>query len=267
MEDIYYVSDFFDTDRGGETVDANIVNYLNAIKLLSKDFTGTVNGKLIISNCVQIPEQILNSIKQSYIVIEHDYKFAPVRNPRLFPNDIVPQEHIQNIKYYTNADTIFCQSDYHLETIKKNISNVNLVSLKSSIWNKNELDYIESLYSNATNNKYAICYDSHPFKGMDLAIDFCKKNKLAADIIPVCERKIFLETLAEYNGLIFFPRTPETLCKLAVEAKLLGLEVITSNNYGASTSEFWLLEREDMLSYLRRQSAENLTTITQTICS
>ena len=52
-----------------------------------------------------------------------------------------------------------------------------------------------------------------------------------------------MNKLSKCSGIVFFPMARETFCRLVVEAKCLGLDVITSKNYGASMEE-WFDELE-----------------------
>ena len=75
-------------------------------------------------------------------------------------------------------------------------------------------------------------------------------------------RKDFLNSLAKCYGLVFLPIARETFCRLVVEAKCLGLDVITTNNYGAS-KEGWFnaFNGKEMIDFLRTQTEENLIKI------
>jgi len=60
------------------------------------------------------------------------------------------------------------------------------------------------------------------------------------------------------NRNVFFPLARESLCRFVVEAKCLGLNVITSQNYGASLSFWFGLDRANLIDFLRNTSTRNL---------
>jgi len=67
--------------------------------------------------------------------------------------------------------------------------------------------------------------------------------------------------MSKFSGLVFIPKARETLCRLVVEAKCLGLEVITTKNYGASKSDWFYFDREKLLNYLHTNTKKNLKLI------
>ena len=94
---------------------------------------------------------------------------------------------------------------------------------------------------------------------------YCSENKLPVSIIKETKNRIeFLSNLAKCKGLVFYPIARETFCRLVVEAKCMGLEVITSKNYGASL-ESWFeeLSGKDLINYLRNKTNMNLLKISE----
>ena len=74
----------------------------------------------------------------------------------------------------------------------------------------------------------------------------------------------FLESLSKSEGIVFYPLARETFCRLVVEAKCLGLNVITSKNYGASLEDWFdKYSGKDLIDFLRNNTDKNLVTISE----
>jgi DNA-directed RNA polymerase subunit E'/Rpb7 len=70
-----------------------------------------------------------------------------------------------------------------------------------------------------------------------------------------------LEALSEYAALVFLPVARESCCRLIVEAKCMGLNVVTTPNSGAFQSNWYTLPAGQLVKYLRDQSKRNLKAI------
>lgn len=70
-------------------------------------------------------------------------------------------------------------------------------------------------------------------------IEYCEKNNLDYELIKDNDNKKFLKKLNDYKGLIFMTGHLETCCRIIVEAKMLGLEVITQKKLIGAASEEW----------------------------
>ena len=70
------------------------------------------------------------------------------------------------------------------------------------------------------------------------AIKYCRAKNIDFELILQCSYKDFLTKLGKYNKFIFLPKTPETLSRIVVEARMMGMTVIGNQNIGA-TKEDW----------------------------
>jgi len=52
---------------------------------------------------------------------------------------------------------------------------------------------------------------------------------------------------------VFFPYTPETCGRVALEAKMMGLEVKSNNLLGCSYEEWYDLKSNDLINYMREK--------------
>ena len=85
-----------------------------------------------------------------------------------------------------------------------------------------------------------------PHKGTDHAKLYCEKNNLEYDLITPCGHDEFLKKLGANNTLVFFPKTPETLSRIFVEARMMNMKVVTNSLVGAA-SEPWFAEKGEKL--------------------
>jgi hypothetical protein len=78
--------------------------------------------------------------------------------------------------------------------------------------------------------------------------------------------------MSKFSTLIFFPMARETYCRIVVEAKCLGLDVITTyvgpssvnrelNNYGVTMEDYFNLKGKEMINYLRIGNKINIKKI------
>ena len=145
----------------------------------------------------------------------------------------------------------------------------NFINLHSSIWSESDLNMLTELLTlNESKNKKQAIYSTNNFiKNTNGNIKYCVEKNIEYELIPNMEnRRDFLQKLSECQGLVFYPIARETFCRLVVEAKCLGLEVTTSKNYGASKEEWFdELSGKDMIEFLRKQTENNLTKISEYI--
>jgi len=233
-----------------------------------KDFD--LEAFYVISNISLMKPELIKEIhKLNYIIIENDYKICKSRHPWMFKNSLIPNNERINYDIYENAKAVFVQTNDHLSVYKINDVKANFVNLHSSIWSDDDLDVLCGLLENNTtkNNKYAIYETSNFIKNTSGNIKYCEDNNLEYVKIPNMVKRIdFLKNLSECGGLVFYPIARETFCRLVVEAKCLGLYVITSKNYGASL-EGWFdsFTGKEMIDFLRTQTKYNLNKISNYI--
>ena len=151
----------------------------------------------------------------------------------------------------------------------KNDVEANFINLESSIWSDDDLNLLSDLLekNQNKNGKYGVYYTSNWIKNTQGNLKYCNENKLQFSIIKETKvRTEFLDNLAKCEGLVFYPLARETFCRLVVEAKCLGLNVITSKNYGASL-EPWFDELSglELIGFLKEKTNENINKIKEYI--
>tara|TARA_R110000765_G_scaffold24535_2_gene61347 strand:- start:9645 stop:10472 length:828 start_codon:yes stop_codon:yes gene_type:complete len=264
---VKFVSDFLleDSPGGAEHVDDTVITALGLEAVRSRDFTPNEEDFYIISNISLLPQSSIDYLaaKCKYIILEHDYKFHPTRHPWRYPNNIVDSGELINLSLYENAIMTFVQTDDHLEVFKLNNIKGNFESLNCSIWSTEELDNLVDLHrlSRLKESSFAIINSENWIKNTKQAVEFCHSMKITYELIESQDYNRFLRSLSRYSALVFFPIARETCCRLLVEAKCLGLNVITSQNSGAFQADWFRLNGTDLISYLREQSLKNLRSI------
>lgn len=264
---IKFICDFtLEESRGGaEFVDNTVIEYLGVKVTKSSELIPSKDEFYILSNTSLMKQENLDFIRDNckYIILEHDYKIHPTRHPWRFENGVVPSDQITNRDLYKNALATFVQTDDHLQVFKLNGIEGNFESLECSIWSDKELDTLSKFCNNNPRKRstFAVLDSQNWIKNTKQAVDFCENMKIDYELVGHQDYDIFLQSLAAYSTLVFFPIARETCCRLLVEAKCLGLNVITSGNSGAFQSDWFRLNKLELINYLKDQSKKNLKNI------
>ena len=266
------ISDFTTKEAphgGSEWVNQVLIDKFNLEFQYSQQVTSfNTNDFYIISNVSLMRPDLVKQISSlNYIIIENDYKICQSRHPWRWENSIIPLNERTNYDMYANAKAVFVQTNDHLSVYKANDVKGNFINLHTSIWADEDLLLLEKLLKENTikNDRTAIYDTSNWIKNTNGAIEICKSNNLEYDLIPNMEkREDFLSAMAKSSNLVFYPIARETFCRLVVEAKCLGLNVITSKNYGASL-EGWFdaMSGQDLIDFLRMQTENNINKISK----
>jgi hypothetical protein len=228
--------------------------------------TFDLNNFYIISNISLMKPDLVRQIPNlNYIIIENDYKICPSRHPWRYPDNIIPKSDRINYDLYEKAKAVFVQTTDHMNIYLKNDVKGNFINLECSIWSDTDLDMLNNLLNKykEKNGKYGVYYTNNWIKNTQGNLKYCSENKLPFSIIKETKNRVeFLENLAKCDGLVFYPLARETFCRLVVEAKCLGLNVITSKNYGASL-ESWFDELSGLtlIEFLKNKTTENVNKI------
>jgi hypothetical protein len=66
----------------------------------------------------------------------------------------------------------------------------------------------------------------------------------------------FLSRLSAHKALVFFPKTPETLSRVVVEARMMGMGVITNNMIGATSEPWYSLKGQELIDIFHGKREE-----------
>ena len=224
-----------------------------------------INNFYIISNISLMRPDLVKQIPSlNYIIIENDYKICHSRHPWRYPDSIIPKNERINYDLYENAKAVFVQTNDHLRVYKTNDVKANFVNLHSSIWAEDDLQLLEKILNDnpIKNDKYGIYATDNWIKNTQGAVKYCEENNFKFELVYNQEkREDFLSKLAQCSSLVFFPIARETFCRLVVEAKCMGLNVITTKNYGASLEGYFEMKGQELIDFLRMQTEYNLKKI------
>ena len=285
MSKIIFVSDYFagDMRRGAELANESLLFYLDnpttieSYKLYSIDSTAFY----IITNFVNLPETAKNQLMKfkNYLIYEHDHKYTPTRNPfRLYtgqenPCGIVPKQELINVDFYKNAKIVICQTQWHEHQLNKNLDCLT-TNIHGSFYLPEDLELLESIRINVLNkiDKYAFFNDAefitladgrtmnqgNNIKNKRAALQYCLDNKFPYMPIPrINDKTRFWKTLAKFKHFIFFPDIPETCSRLLIETKMLGVNVITNQNSGASWEDWFKLSGKELIDEFKYKIIPN----------
>ena len=201
------------------------------------------DSKFIVANFLNIRTDCIEALLNTdYVIYEHDHKYLKTRNPAFFKDFIAPKDQIVNYDFYKQAKAVLCQSQFHLDIIKKNIDLPNLVNLSGNIWPESSLKLIEEISKKPKQKKCSIMKSHIPHKNTNDAIDLCIAKKMEYELISNSVYGEFLAALGNNEKFIFLPKTPETLSRVAVEARMMNMSLITNNMLGA-TKEPWFKKK------------------------
>lgn len=252
---------------GSEVGNQMLIEYFNLDFIKSTDVKGfSKDDFYIISNISLMRQDLVSQIKNyNYIIFECDYKIVSHRHPWRYANDLIPKEHRINYDLYENAKAVFVKSTDHMNVYKKNDVKAKFINMRTNIWSENDLQLLEKLYNeNKEKNGKACIYNTNNWiKNTNGAIKYCTQNNIPYGFIENgTGREGFLSDMAKFSTFVFLPMARETYCRVVVEAKCLGLDVITTyvgpssvnrdlNNYGAPMEDYFNLKGLEMIDYLR----------------
>tara|TARA_R110000823_G_scaffold114366_7_gene236631 strand:- start:228 stop:1076 length:849 start_codon:yes stop_codon:yes gene_type:complete len=266
MNKIVFIADFFANEicGGGELNNQELVEILRdrgthvlevKSNLLTPLFISecSMEVKFIVSNFVMLSEEskaILQDDRE-YIIYEHDHKYIRSRNPANYENFVAPKSEIINFNFYKNAKSVLCQSEFHADIVKSNLELNNIISLGGNLWTEDSLETMLGMSKVDKNPTCAIMNSSNWHKNTSDAIKLCEAKNWKYDIISPCGYIEFLLRLGKSEKFIFLPKTPETLSRIVVEARMMGLSVITNNLVGATGEKWFSLKGEELIEVIR----------------
>jgi len=268
MSNILFIADFFadQVPGGGELNNKVLIEKLYKRGHTVRRFNSHLvthmdllyNENIIVSNFVNLSEENKKDLQnRNYIIYEHDHKYLPGRNPGIYPEYHAPKEHIINRQFYANAKAVLCQSQFHASIARKNLELDNIVSLGGNLWSDDHLSILEEICRNPQRqNRHAVIMSNTKHKNTARAIDYCRTLGLEYDVIPPLEPSTFLRELGARSTLVFFPGTPETLSRVVVEARMMGMGTKTTNNIGAIHEEWFSKKGLDLIDYMRYKQEE-----------
>jgi len=280
MNRVFFVADFFCDEvlGGGELNNEEVIKELalrnlEIHKIKSDQLTPEKikeYGKeafYIIGNFVSLSKSCRELItnENSYIIYEHDHKYLIHRNPAYYKDFKAPSNHIINYDFYKNAKAVLCQSKFHLDIIAKNMELTNIVNLGGNLWSTEILEKIKEISNRPKNDKCSIMFSSIPHKNTEGAVRYCKENSLNYELIPSLPYLEFLRETGKNKKLVFLPKTPETLSRVIVECRMMGMSVVSNNLVGATRENWFSLKGEKLIDRMLLKRKEIIDKIVEVI--
>lgn len=261
---VLFIADFFadEIPGGGELNNQVLIERLasDGFKVkckkshLVKPYDILETERIIVANFANLSQEMKSFIsKKHYIIYEHDHKYLPTRNPGVYKNYLAPKDRIVNRDFYKNAKIVLCQSDFHAEIAKKNLELDNIVSLGGNLWPDSHFLLLEEMASTPKKEAYAVIESGNWHKGTQDALLYCKSLDLKHVLIEPQRPSEFLRDLGQYTDLIFFPKTPETLSRIVVEARMMGMSTRTTSNIGAIHEEWFSKKGLELIEYMKEK--------------
>lgn len=274
---IGFIADFFSNEvgGGGELNNEELIQILsgehNILKIKSVDcddeafdhFDKVGYKHFIIGNYINLSESSKQRIQENYkyIVYEHDHKYLLNRNPGEYGDYMAPKDQIVNFDFYKNAVAVICQSTFHKEIVEKNLNLDNIVSVGGNLWSEEVLQFLKEMSTKEKLLKFSIMHSHIYHKNTTDAIRFCEVKKLDYELIPTLPYLDFLRRLGTNYGLIFFPKTPETLSRIVCEARMMGMKTITNKRLGASQEDWFKFKGSALIDIMRMKRKEIPSTV------
>lgn len=270
MNKAIFIADFFahEVAGGGELNNKILIETLNkkdySVKtvnshLVTKNFIQeNKSSKYIIGNFINLPLDCREYLQSrcDYVIYEHDHKYLTNRNPAEYDDYLAPKEAIINFEFYEKANTVFCQSNFHSNIVRKNLQLDNIVNLGGNLWSDEALEYMRRLSFKEKKPVCSIMNSNIKHKNTEGAIKYCRAKSLEFELIEYCSPNEFLNRLSENDKLVFFPLTPETLSRIIIEARMMGMKVVTNGRVGATSEKWFKLKGEELISFMTQKREE-----------
>tara|TARA_R100000030_G_scaffold67718_1_gene51677 strand:+ start:864 stop:1712 length:849 start_codon:yes stop_codon:yes gene_type:complete len=266
---INFIADFFlkDMIEAGIPGGGELNNHEVIITLREKGHTvETINtfstspswirkrDNFIIANFLHLSEECKNLLlNKNYLIYEHDHKYIMSRDPGLYKDFVAPKDQIVNLEFYQKAKAVLCQSNLHMEIIKKNIGLNNLINLSGNLWSADSLEHMKKISQEIKKDKYCILASTVGHKNTSDAMKYCKIKKYDYVLVSDLNYYNFLSKMGENKTFVFFPKTPETLSRVTVEARMMNMKTITNNKVGASKEPWFKFKGEELIGKMNEK--------------
>jgi len=220
-------------------------------------FKESGHDHFIVANFIALPEKAKDHLaEKKYIIYEHDHKYLKSRNPAIYKDFLAPKEELINVEFYKNAAAVVCQSTFHKEIVEKNLELDNIISIGGNLWANEVLDFLSKMATTEKKDKCSIMTSPIPHKNTADAVRFCNIKKMPYELIPPLPYKDFLQRLGANKTFVFFPKTPETLSRIVVEARMMGMKTITNHQVGATKEDWFKFKGVDLVNKMRSKREE-----------
>jgi len=267
---IVFIADFFANQvaGGGELNNEEFINIctekghdvekINSHLVTVEYLESNLDCKFIVANFVNLSQPCVDFLTKSakYIIYEHDHKYLKNRNPAIFRNFLAPEKMIIYSSFYANAMAVLCQSIFHKGIVERNLQLENIFNLGGNLWSLQSLAKIRQFRLEPKEDKCSILDSNVGHKNTAGAIEYCENNNLEYELIKSSDYFDFLKQLSRNKTFVFLPKTPETLSRVAVEARMMSVSVITTKIIGATHEPWFELKGEELIDKVESMREE-----------
>ena len=266
---IVFIADFFVNEilGGGELNNHELIEIfkergheITSIKSASVnvDFIeSNANSHFIIANFLMLSEDCRKALgNKSYIIYEHDHKYLITRNPAYCKDFKCPKNKIINKEFYKNAKAVLCQSQFHSDIVVKNLNIDNVVNLGGNLWPSASLLKMREIAKREKENRCSILESNISHKNTAGSIRFCEAKDYKYELIKSNLYYEFLEKLGTNDKFCFFPKTPETLSRVVVEARMMNMRVFINKLIGAASEPWFSLKGDKLIDIIEHKRIE-----------
>jgi len=231
-----------------------IKSHLVTVEFLKRN----LDSKFIIGNFINLSEDCKSFLTEqaNYILYEHDHKYLKNRNPAAFKEFIAPKNMIVNSAFYAAAITVLCQTGFHTGILEKNLESKNFTNLGGNLWSLESIEEMKAHSLKTKNDKCSIMNSNILHKNTAGAIRYCDTKGIEYELIDPCKYSDFLERLSKNNKFIFLPKTPETLSRIVVESRMMGMKVLTNGLVGATREEWFKFKGLELIDVMLKKRDE-----------
>ena len=270
MSKVCLISDYFSDQilGGGELNDDELLQILNQkgfqlgkvqSQFVTVEFLKEKKDNFyIVSNFCNLSQECKNYLADElqYLIYEHDHKYLLTRNPADYNNFIASKSSLLNYNFYKNAKAVICQSNFHKGIAESNLGLDNISSVGGNLWSKRVLEKLRDLSKNEKADKYSVLNSNISHKNTSRTVAYCEHKGYEYDLVSDSSYFSFLEKLGANKTFVFFPQTPETLSRVVVEARMMGMSVVANNLIGATQEPWFSLKGEELIDYMTEKREE-----------
>jgi hypothetical protein len=156
-----------------------------------------------------------------------------------------------------NSNHIFYMSKEQMEIHNEDLLGMDesKKSVLSSCFSTETMLRFESLVNKNKSDKYAIIDGQGGWhtqaKGINESIKHAEENDLKYDLIKTETHDEMLDLLSSYKGIITMPIIHDTCPRITIEARYMGLEVITNKRSQHIHEDWWGLSDEEAIEFTR----------------
>jgi hypothetical protein len=211
----------------------------------------------IVANFIMLSDACKKALEdKNYIIYEHDHKYLASRNPAHCKDFKCPENKIINRDFYKNAKAVLCQSQFHNDIVKQNLNIDNVENLGGNLWPIESLVKMREIAEKEKKNRCSILDSNISHKNTAGSIQFCETREYEYELVKSRSYYEFLEKLGANDKFCFFPKTPETLSRVVVEARMMNMGVYINKLIGAATEPWFSLKGEELIDIIENKRNE-----------